>query len=514
MRHPGRTTYQNVENLKGVNMCGIAVIYGKSGKDRIREMMDSIGHRGPDDRNDWSDQRCSMGHVRLSIIDLQGGRQPIFNEDGRYCIVFNGEIYNYRELFALLEKKHRFATHSDTEVILHLYEEIGSACLSRLQGMFAFAVYDLKEHSLFIARDRLGIKPLYWGIKNGAILFASEIKALLSCRKIEVFPPGSYFRSGMGFKYFYSLPEQFETDDPPERILERIVELLDLSVRRRLVADVPVGIFLSGGLDSNIIAGCMNRHRNRINSFTAGMKGADDHRFAEAVSRRLGFRHNAVYYTIDDVLRDLPIIIRHLESFDAPLVRSAIPCWYVSQLTNQNRIKVVLTGEGADELFAGYNYLQKLDRKADLFSELRRITAGLHFTNLQRVDRMTMAHSVEGRVPFLDHEFVNYVFSIPNRFKISPSKPEKWILREAFRHILPEELLIRKKVKFSKGAGSMELMKDHAEKTISDRQFVRYRRQNRKDLVRTKEEMIYHSIFKEMIPHGDAAHCAGRTSHF
>ena len=487
-------------------MCGIVVVEWKCLPGEMEKMLLSIKYRGPDDTGTYIKDNIALGQVRLSIIDVKGGHQPIFNEDRTKCIVFNGEIYNHKELRAKLKNKHVFSTKTDTEVILHLYEEEGPDCIKKLDGMFAFAIYD--NGKLFIGRDRIGIKPLYFGTNKETIYFASEIKALLDCERVSVFLPGYYYISKEGFTKYYELPDKVSISADIKVITAMVERLLEKAVQKRLMSDVPIGVFLSGGVDSSIIAALMKKNIENLDSFTVGMKGADDLYYSKLVADNLKTKHNELIYTREDMLKVLPEVIYHLESFDAPLVRSAIPSYFLAKLAGE-QVKVVLAGEGADELFSGYKYLGKIQEKKDLDLELRKITGNLHQTNLQRVDRMTMAHSVEGRVPFLDSEFLSYVISIPVELKQRHDKQEKWILREAFNEYLPIIITNRPKQKFSDGAGSMELLKEYAEKKITDSDF----KKENNSRVRTKEELLYYRIFKERLP-DKVMQCFGKTEVF
>ena len=487
-------------------MCGIAVIEGDVLHGDMEKMLQMIKHRGPDDTGTFIKGNIALGQVRLSIIDVKGGHQPIFNEDRTKCIVFNGEIYNHKELRSKLGQKHVFATKTDTEIILHLYEEEGPECIKKLDGMFAFAIYD--NGKLFIGRDRIGIKPLYFGVKKETTYFASEIKALLDCERVSVFLPGYYYTTGGGFKKYYELPDKVTIGADIQVITKMVERLLEKAVQKRLMSDVPVGVFLSGGVDSSIIAALMKKNITELNSFTVGMKDSDDLYYSKLVADDLKTKHNELIYTKEDMLRVLPEVIFYLESFDAPLVRSAIPSYFLAKLAGE-KVKVALAGEGADELFSGYKYLGKIGTKKDLHKELYKLTGNLHNTNLQRVDRMTMAHSVEGRVPFLDSEFLSYVISIPVELKQRKDKQEKWILREAFNEYLPIIIANRPKQKFSAGAGSMEILKEYAEKKITDSDF----KKEKNNRVRTKEELLYYRMFRERFPYS-VVQCSGKTEVF
>jgi len=496
-------------------MCGIVGIYGEIKEPLLESMLKKIKHRGPDDEGTFFDGNVALGQVRLSIIDVEGGKQPIFSEDRSKCIVFNGEIYNYKELKGCLKKNHVFSTKTDTEIILHLYEDLGVNCVDKLDGMFTFIIYDKTEKNIFVARDRLGIKPLYCGTGKNTLFFSSEIKALSHCDKISAFPPGHYYTSGGGFVRYYSLPEYLFSGEGADIVPKKINEFLSKAVAKRLVSDVPVGVFLSGGLDSSVIAAIMKKENPVLHSFSVGMENSRDLDFAKEVAGYLDLKHHEYIYSRNDIMEVLPEVIYHLESFDAPLVRSAVPCFFVSQLAKKHGIKVVLTGEGADELFSGYHYLKEFNDNKKLFDELVRITYGLHSTNLQRVDRLTMANSVEARVPFLDIDFLTYVFSIPTELKLSSEYgQEKWLVRKAFQGYLPESVISRPKQKFSEGAGSINIMKDIAESLISDEEFEREKQITKDFQARTKEELYYYRIFHKYYPNPSVLDCIGITKYF
>lgn len=492
-------------------MCGIVATFGQPDETFLRSALTAMRHRGPDDEGMFVGTGAALGHRRLSIIDVAGGHQPIFNESGNVGIVLNGEIYNFRELRKDLETRHTFRTHSDTEVILHLYEDRGIECVHELAGMFAFAVYD--QGRLVVARDRIGIKPLYSATNAGTRVFASELKALSGCEEIQEFPPGHIWSSDLGFREFYSLPLPREDGISEDEAIRGVRDLLREAVRRRMVADVPVGVFLSGGLDSSIIAALMKEQSEQLHSFAVGIQGSPDLAAAREVAEHLETIHHEYVYTEQDMVRVLSDVLYYLESFDAPLVRSAVPGFFVSELARRE-VKVILTGEGADELFGGYHYLRALDDPARLTGELTRITSNLHNTNLQRTDRMTMAHSVEARVPFLDPEVIDFAFRLPTRFRMAgPDRMEKWILRKAFEDLLPPAVAWRRKQKFSEGAGSSDILRQVADRTISDDD-MRTSSASTPVTIRSKEEMMFYRIFLERLGDESFPLVVGRTADY
>jgi asparagine synthase (glutamine-hydrolysing) len=483
-------------------MCGIAAMIGEDGAAVVRGMMARIRHRGPDGEGTRAIGRTTLGHVRLAILDIPGGSQPMANESGDLCVAFNGEIYNHLDLRRQIESRHVFQTRSDTEVLLHLYEEEGEDMLRRLDGMFAIALAG--PHGLLLARDPMGIKPMYYGRRDDAFFAASELKAIPPADEIHMLPAGHAMLAG-------SVPWRFAMPFPVEPplatpslpgVLQEIRRRLEEAVLKRLMGDVPVGVYLSGGLDSSLIAAMMRPHTVTLHSFTAGMEGAPDLEAAREVARFLGTEHHELVYTAADVERAVPEVIRHVESFDAPLIRSAVPMHFVSKLVAQH-VKVVLSGEGADELFAGYPYLARLGGGARLKRELADIVARLQDTNLQRADRVSMAHGLEARVPFLDIGLVRYLSRLPAELiEPRPDRPEKWLLREACRGLLPPAIMERKKMKFSEGAGSSDVMARIVSDRIKIGEFERDRCVAENLTLRSPEELHYYRIWREsMAPH-------------
>ncbi len=480
-------------------MCGIAGVRGGEAAAMLEPMMAALAHRGPDGRGTAADTGGGLGHVRLAIIDPAGGRQPLTNEDGTLDLVCNGEIYNYREQRDRL-RGHTLRTGSDGEVALHLYENEGPKMLGRLLGMYALAIRD-RQGNLFLARDPLGIKPLYWGRDaRGRLLFGSEIKALLPhTGNVHAFPPGHYYLSGHGLHRFWQRPSGSQAIRDAALAVRLIRRRLQEAVARCLVSDVEVGVFLSGGLDSTLVAALAHRlYGPGLKSFAVGMVGSADLQYARQAAAQLGTEHHEWAYTPAEVAEALPGVIHHLESFDVPLVRSAVATHFASKLAARH-VKVVLTGEGADELFAGYHYLKQLSgQPRALGEELRRITAGLHRSNLQRADRLSMAHGLEARVPFLELPVVELAFSIHPGLKLGPEgQTEKWLLRKAAEAYLPQEVVWRKKEKFSLGTGSGQFLEQYAGDMVSAGEFAAERRLPWGGLLHSREELLYWRHFAE-----------------
>jgi asparagine synthase (glutamine-hydrolysing) len=490
-------------------MCGVSGIWGQLDEHLVRAMTAKLAHRGPDAEGVHVNQTCGMlGHRRLSIMDPEGGDQPIYNEDGSAAIVGNGEIYNFAALRQQLQPRHRFRTSSDTEAILHLFEDEGANVVRRLDGMFAFAIAE--GDTLFLARDPIGIKPLYYGLRsegtaNQAIYFASELKALADWTdEAKEFPPGTYYHPAQGFVSYYEVPDRVPQDLPLTVRLQRLRQTLEDAVIKRTMSDVPWGAFLSGGLDSSIISAIVRQQVDELHTFSVGIEGSRDLEAARLAARHIGSIHHEYTLTVEEVWKELPRIVYSLESFDQDLVRNSIPTYFCSRLAAEY-VKVILTGEGADELFAGYPYYRTIANPAELHAELRRSIATLHNINLQRVDRATMAHGLEGRVPFLDVALIDLAQTIPLELKLYDAgrghRVEKWILRKACEDLLPAEILWRGKEQFDEGSGTVDII-DHAlQAAMPDVDFQAYTARYPDAQLRSAEECFYHKLLNESFAH-------------
>ena len=453
-------------------MCGIAAIHGSADPEPGRRMLDRIDHRGPDGRGEFAVADAWLGHVRLSIVDLEGGHQPLSTPDGRLHLVGNGEIYNHERLRKKLGRG-RFTTDSDNEGALQLVAQRGPEALRELRGMYAVVVAG-QDGTFVAARDPVGVKPLYWARRGEEVRFASELVAFDEDWRaaVELFPPGHYWTPEEGFvRFARAVPahaeERFEppsrTDEPPPaQLVEELRDTLIRAVERRMMADVHIGVFLSGGLDSSIIAAIAARTARSFGyvlpTFAVGTHDSPDLAAARVVAEFLGTEHHERVYTSEEARAVLPAVVRSIESFDASLVRSAVPNYLLSELTART-VKVVLTGEGADELLAGYEYVRDLGSEEDLHDELVRTVESLHGLNLQRCDRVTMAHGLEARVPFLDLDMIALCLAIPAAWKTCDGgRQEKLILREAFADWVPDEILWREKAEFGDGSGAADVL--------------------------------------------------------
>ena len=477
-------------------------------------MLERMVHRGPDDQGEVGFGGGWLGHRRLSIVDVEGGHQPL-GSDGERWLVGNGEIYNHDKVRHSLGDD-RYRTRSDNEVALRLLEQRGPEALRELEGMYALLSATDDISGFVAARDPVGIKPLYWTPPNGHgledVRFASEIAAFDPnwYASVEVFPPGHYWTPETGLQRFASavVPSSGDGDGRPERSepsqenLDETRETLIRSVNRQMMGDVPVGVFLSGGLDSTLVAAiaaqwCAERGQ-QLKTFAVGVEGSSDVVAARQAAQYLQTEHHERLYTAEEALAVVPDVVQAIEHFDVSLVRSAVPNFLLAELAARH-VKVVLTGEGADELFAGYIYFREIDPDK-LHDELVANINGLHNLNLQRCDRVTMAHSLEARVPFLDREMIALALRLPARWKMaSDHVPEKRLLRKAFHGWLPRELLWREKAQFGDGSGAAGVLSQAIESTVSEEEFA-----EQADVVqpalRTREELAYYRIWREHLP--------------
>ena len=509
-------------------MCSILGIFGlQAGDDiaslrrRALELSQRQRHRGPDWSGVHLDDGAILVHERLAIVDPAGGSQPLRSADGQLALAVNGEIYNHRELERALVTPYAFQTGSDCEVINALYREQGPASVARLNGIFAFALWDAPRRRHVIARDPLGVCPLYWGHDDeGRLHVASEMKALVGvCADVSAFPPGHYFDSETGELVRYYEKPWREHDATEGVTIEpaALREAFEAAVHRQLMTDVPYGVLLSGGLDSSLVAACaarFARHRveeddtseawwPRLHSFAIGLKGSPDLAAAEIAAKALGTVHHGFEYTFEEGLDALPEVIRHIESYDVTTIRASTPMYLLARRIKAMGVKMVLSGEGADEIFGGYLYFHKAPNAREFHAETVRKLDALHLYDCLRANKSMMAWGVEARVPFLDLEFLDVAMSIDAKAKMAGNgRIEKAILREAFVGVLPDSILWRQKEQFSDGVGYgwIDGLKAHAQEQVSDREFAAAAARFPINPPQTKEAYFYRRLFEQHFP--------------
>ncbi len=522
-------------------MCGIACIFNiKEQTPELRQkaltMAKRIRHRGPD----WSGIYCGgsaiLAHERLSIVDPQSGGQPLYSPDRRQVLAVNGEIYNHRDLRADFAGEYQFQTGSDCEVILALYRRYGADFIERLSGIFAFALYDEERDEFLIARDPIGVIPLYIGRDaDGTLYCASELKALEGlCDEYEPFLPGHYYWSREGEKRrwyrrdwtdydavrdrYASLP----ADEAWQAQVADVRTALEAAVRRQLMSDVPYGVLLSGGLDSSVISAVAKLYADRrietdgqqaawwpqLHSFAVGLKGAPDLEKARLVAEHIGTVHHEIHYTIQEGLDAIRDVIYYIETYDVTTVRASTPMYLLARVIKSMGIKMVLSGEGADEVFGGYLYFHKAPNAQAFHEETVRKLSKLHLYDCLRANKSLSAWGVEGRVPFLDKEFLDVAMRLNPAAKMCPGHTiEKKIVREAFAPLLPEAVAWRQKEQFSDGVGYswIDTLKAVTAAAVSDEQMAHAAERFPINPPQNKEEYYYRSIFEEHFPSASAA---------
>lgn len=500
-------------------MCGILAVIGK-GKDEelVKELSKRMSHRGPDESDfHVTDKGHILSHERLSIIDLHSGKQPIQGSRSAY-MVHNGEIYNHQQLRDGILKEHSFRTKSDSEVIVHLYEEFGYDFCDMLDGVFAFVVIDGDD--FIAARDPLGVKPLYYGLDvRGKIYFSSEMKSIADqCKTIATFPPGHYYTQKTGFvKYYRPQYEDYLKADQ-DLDLELIRTTLTEAIRKRLMSDVPIGVLLSGGLDSSLISSIASRllkeQGKKLHSFSIGLDAnAPDALAAREVAEFLGTEHHEIHFTIEDGIAILDKLIWHLETYDVTSIRASTPMYFLSKAITDLGIKVVLSGEGADEIFGGYLYFRNAPSVEEFQKETIERVQKLFTADLLRADKSTMAHGLEVRVPFLDKAFLEMAICIKAEEKMPKTYEgkEKYILRKAFDvpedPYLPETVLWRQKEQFSDGVGYnwIDQLIDYCCSQVTDEQLAGAAAEFQYNTPTTKEAYFYRSVFNKYYPQLSAA---------
>ena len=512
-------------------MCGIVAIFNvKEQTPELRQkalkMSKKIRHRGPD----WSGIYCGKSailcHERLSIVDPESGKQPLFAPDHKQVLAVNGEIYNHREIRAKYAGKYDFQTGSDCEVVLALYRERGCDFLEELSGIFAFALYDEEKDDFLIARDPIGVIPLYIGKdKDGMVYCASELKALEGfCDEYQPFPPGHYYKGSEGeLKRWYTRDwEQYDAVKDNEARVEDVRNALEDAVKRQLMSDVPYGVLLSGGLDSSVISAVARKYAPRrvetdgkqdawwprLHSFAVGLKGAPDLAKAREVADYIGTVHHEINYTIQEGLDAIRDVIYFIETYDVTTVRASPPLYLLARAITSMGIKMVLSGEGADEVFGGYLYFHKAPTPQAFHVETVRKLSKLHLYDCLRANKSLSAWGVEGRVPFLDKEFLDVAMRLNPSAKMCPgSTIEKRIVREAFADMLPESVAWRQKEQFSDGVGYswIDTLKEITAAAVTDEQMEKAAERFPINPPMNKAEYYYRSIFEEYFPSESAA---------
>ena len=507
-------------------MCEIVCAFNLIGdKDLIRsnilEMAQKVRHRGPDWSGIYSSDNAILAHERLAIVDPTSGKQPIISEDGLKVIAVNGEIYNHKNLKNRFAADYNFRTESDCEVILALYEKKGINFLNDLNGIFAFALYDSSNDKYLIARDHMGIIPLYMGWDKDDIFYiSSELKSLEGvCDKIELFPPGHYLESSSINLVKWYDPEwvSYEHVKDSDTSIKAIHDSLSAAVKRQLMSDVPYGVLLSGGLDSSITSALAKKFASKriesndkqdawypqLHSFSVGLKDAPDLKAARIVADHIGTIHHEINFTVQEGIDAIRDVIYHLETYDITTIRASTPMYLIARAIKSLGIKMVLSGEGADELFGGYLYFHKAPNAKEFHEETVRKLDKLHQYDCLRANKSLAAWGIEGRVPFLDKEFIDVAMNInPEDKMIKNGRIEKWVLREAFKDYLPESVLWRQKEQFSDGVGYswIDSLKDLVSKEVSDHNLENASKIYPINTPRNKEEYYYRSIFNNHFP--------------
>jgi asparagine synthase (glutamine-hydrolysing) len=504
-------------------MCGVVGVFDlKVSAQELRppvlEMSKKLRHRGPDWSGIYCGEKAIIAHERLSIVDPQSGRQPLFSKDHSLILGVNGEIYNHREIRAKYKDRYEFMTQSDCEVILALYADRGKDFLDELSGIFAFVLYDEKNDCYLAARDHIGIVPLYMGWDvYGNFFFSSELKALEGvCKKIEIFPPGHYFFSKEGeFTSWYNRDwKSYEAVKDNHTSIDDLRSALEQAVHRQLMSDVPYGVLLSGGLDSSVISAITKRFAARrietddrkeawwpqLHSFAVGLEGSPDLAAARAVSDHIGTIHHEIHITVQEGLDAIRDVIYYLETYDVTTVRASTPMYLMARVIKSMGVKMVLSGEGADEVFGGYLYFHKAPGPEEFHEETVRKIGKLHLYDCLRANKALAAWGVEGRVPFLDKEFLDVAMRLNPADKMAGNgKMEKWILRKAFESYLPEKIVWRQKEQFSDGVGYswIDTLKELTSREVTDDMMATARFRFPVNTPRNKEEYFYRAIFTE-----------------
>ncbi len=501
-------------------MCGILAVIGRRDLEHVRQLSSRMKHRGPDERGIYQSPSGNiLSHERLSIIDLSTGRQPIQGCDTAY-VAHNGEIYNHLQLRNTLLKGHTFRSTCDSEVIVHLYEAFGYNFCNLLDGMFTFVILD--GDKFMVARDPIGIKPLYYGkAADGTLFFASEMKSLADqCVEFSAFPPGHYYTRETGFVKYYQPQWEDTTVEPIAADTKALNQALTAAVKKRLMSDVPFGVLLSGGLDSSLISSITKRllkeTGQELHSFSIGL-GPDvpDLKAARQVADFIGTTHHEVYFTIEQGIENIEKLIWHLESYDVTTIRASTPMYFLAKYITDMGVKMVLSGEGADEVFGGYLYFNNAPSAEEFRKETIRRVKRLSTADCLRADKSTMAFGLEVRVPMLDRHFLDIAMMIDPHEKMHDHKNgriEKYILRAAFDDkndpYLPHSILWRQKEQFSDGVGYnwIDGIVAYCNSVVSDKEFATAAERFPHNTPTTKEAFYYRTLFEKHFPQKDAAH--------
>ncbi|WP_025742688.1 asparagine synthase B [Aquimarina pacifica] len=512
-------------------MCGIVCAFDlKQDSEILRpqllEMSKKIRHRGPDWSGIYSNEKAILAHERLAIVDPVSGKQPLFSEDKKLVLAANGEIYNHRELRKQFDGKYNFQTESDCEIILALYKEKGADFLDDLNGIFAFALYDVEKDTYLISRDHMGIIPLYMGWdQNGSFYVASELKALEGvCTKIELFPPGHYLSSEEeGLKKWYVREwSDYDAVKDNQTSIDELRDALEAAVHRQLMSDVPYGVLLSGGLDSSVTSAIAKKYAEKriesgdtkdawwpkLHSFSVGLEGSPDLAAAQKVADHIGTVHHEIKFTIQEGLDAIKDVVYNLETYDITTIRASTPMYLMARVIKSMGVKMVLSGEGADEIFGGYLYFHKAPNAQEFHEETVRKLSKLHMYDCLRANKSLAAWGIEGRVPFLDKEFMDVAMRInPQDKMINGERMEKWVIRKAFESYLPESVAWRQKEQFSDGVGYswIDTLKEVVDKEVTDEQMANAHFRFPIQTPQNKEEFYYRSIFEGHFPSDTAA---------
>ncbi len=513
-------------------MCGIVAVFDvKETSDQLRtqvlEMSKKVRHRGPDWSGIYSSNNAILAHERLAIVDPQSGGQPLISADGNLILAVNGEIYNHQEIRKELGDVYEFQTKSDSEVILALYQEKGVDFLEELNGIFAFALYDKTNNTYLIGRDHVGIIPLYQGWDTqGNYYVASELKSLEGvCKKIEAFPHGHYYfsKDDNPTQYYTREWREFENVKDNKSDIATLRKGLEDAVHRQLMSDVPFGVLLSGGLDSSVISAIAKKYAAKrvesgdtqeawwpqLHSFSVGLEGSPDLKYAQEVADSIGTVHHSINFTVQEGLDAVRDVIYHLETYDVTTIRAATPMYLLARVIKSMGIKMVLSGEGADELFGGYLYFHKAPSAEEFHKETVRKLDRLHLYDCNRANKALAAWGVEGRVPFLDKEFMDIAMNVNPADKMcgANGKMEKHIVRKAFEDYLPESVAWRQKEQFSDGVGYdwIDSLKEIVDEAISNEQMANVSHRFTVNPPLQKEEYYYRLIFEEHFPSDAAA---------